>query len=121
MPTSVVPIFRIFDYNKAVEFYVDWLGFSIDWEHKFDEESPLYIQVSRNGIVLHLSEHHGDSTPGSKAYITIDDVRGYYKEIRDKKYKFNNPGLEMAAWNAPCFEVIDPFGNKLLITEVGKK
>lgn len=121
MPTSVVPIFRIFDYKKAVEFYVDWLGFKIDWEHKFGEESPLYIQVSRDGIVLHLSEHHGDSTPGSKAYITIDDVRGYYKEVREKKYKFNNPGLEMAPWNAPCFEVIDPFGNNLLITEVGKK
>ena len=84
MPTSVVPIFRIFDYEKAVEFYVTWLGFKIDWEHKFDEESPLYIQVSRDGIVLHLSEHHGDSTPGSKAYITIDDVRGYYKEIKEK-------------------------------------
>jgi hypothetical protein len=33
MPTSVVPIFRIFDYKKATEFYVDWLGFKIDWEH----------------------------------------------------------------------------------------
>ena len=121
MPASVVPIFRIFDYKKAIEFYVDWLGFNIDWEHKFNDNSPIYMQVSRDGIVLHLSEHHGDCTPGSKAYITIDDVSALYKEICAKDYKYNKPGLEQAPWNAPCFEVVDPFSNKLLITEEGKK
>jgi uncharacterized glyoxalase superfamily protein PhnB len=121
MPTSVVPIFRIFDYKKAVEFYVDWLGFKIDWEHTFNDNSPIYMQVSRDGIVLHLSEHHGDCSPGSKAYITIDDVRAFHREISAKNYKYNNPGLEKAPWNAPCTEVIDPFGNKLLITEEVKK
>lgn len=75
MPTSVVPIFRIFDYKKAIEFYVDWLGFKIDWEHKFGEDSPIYMQVSRDGIVLHLSENHGDCAPGSKAYIEVDDAK----------------------------------------------
>jgi len=58
-----------FDHNKAVEFYVDWLGFRIDWEHKFKLSSQIYMQVSRGDIVLHLSEHHGDSSPGSKVYI----------------------------------------------------
>jgi catechol 2,3-dioxygenase-like lactoylglutathione lyase family enzyme len=115
--TKVVPIFRIFDYKKAIEFYVEWLGFKIDWEHKFDENSPVYMQVSRDGIVLHLSEHHGDCTPGSKAYITIGDVRAYHKEISGKDYKYNKPGIEMAPWNAPCIELVDPFSNKLLITE----
>ena len=73
--TKVVPIFRIFDYGKAIEFYVDWLGFKVDWEHTFHKDSPIYLQVSRDGIVLHLSEHYGDSTPGSKAFITIGNVR----------------------------------------------
>ena len=118
--TRSIPVFRIFDYTKTLEFYINWLGFRINWEDR-REGCPLYMEIELGDIVLHLSEHHGDSTPGSKAYVTIDDVRGYYKEITDKKYKFNNPGLEMAPWNAPCFEVIDPFGNKLLITEVGKK
>ncbi len=121
MATSVVPIFRIFDYKKAIEFYVDWLGFKIDWEHKFSDNAPIYMQVSRDGIVLHLSEHHGDCTPGSKAYITIDDARKFHIELCSKDYKYNKPGIEIAAWNAPCFEVVDPFSNKLLITEEGKK
>ncbi|HMT30094.1 MAG TPA: glyoxalase superfamily protein, partial [Bacteroidia bacterium] len=31
---KVKPIFRIFEYKKAIEFYVDFLGFKIDWENK---------------------------------------------------------------------------------------
>jgi len=63
----VVPILRIFDVAKAKDFYAGFLGFTIDWEHRFDDRAPLYLQVSRNGLVLHLSEHHGDGTPGSAA------------------------------------------------------
>ena len=81
----------------------------------------MYMQVSRDGIVLRLSEHHGDCSPGSKAYIIIDDVKKLYKEICSRPYKYNRPELEQAPWNAPCFEVIDRFSNKLLITEIGKK
>lgn len=118
--TRVIPIFRIFDYQKAIEFYIVWLGFKIDWEHKFGENPPLYMQVSKGDIILHLSEHHGDSAPGSKAYIETTDVTNYHKELMAKKYKFNRPGLEKAPWNAPCMEVIDPFSNKLMFTEKGK-
>ncbi|KAA8477507.1 hypothetical protein BDE36_3114 [Arcticibacter tournemirensis] len=56
---TITPIFRMFDYDKAVEFYIDWLGFKIDWEDKPDN-TPIYMQISLNGIILHLTEHHGD-------------------------------------------------------------
>src|ERR1700721_881756 len=62
---SVIPILRIFDVAKADEFYLGFLGFSIDWDHRFDLEAPLYRQVSRDGLVLHLSENHGDGTRGA--------------------------------------------------------
>ncbi len=39
---SSVPILRIFDVAKAMEFYIDFLGFSVDWEHRFGENFPLY-------------------------------------------------------------------------------
>jgi len=35
------PILRIFDETKAREFYVDFLGFKVDWEHRFELETPL--------------------------------------------------------------------------------
>ncbi len=47
-----VPILRIFDRGKAVEFYVDFLGFALDWEHGGPaDHSPLYAQVTRGAAL----------------------------------------------------------------------
>lgn len=59
--SSTTPILRIFDEDKAREFYVQFLGFQVDWEHRFEPGLPLYLQVSRDACVLHLSEHHGEN------------------------------------------------------------
>ena len=114
---KVVPIIRMFDYKKAVEFYVDWLGFTIDWEHTFEPNTPIYMQVSRDGITLHISEHHGDSTPGQRVYIECTGLKEFHKQLIDKKYKYNRPGLEETFYGTYCVEVIDPFGNKLSFNE----
>lgn len=117
MNHKVIPVLRIFDYSKAVEFYIKWLGFNIDWEHRFEENLPIYMQVSQEYIVLHLTEHHGDCCPGAKVFIECSNLRQYQQYLIDKDYKFNKPGLENAPWNALCMEVTDPFGNKLLFSE----
>lgn len=115
--TQVIPIFRIFDVAKAKEFYVDFLGFQIDWEHRFEDSLPLYLQVSRGELVLHLSEHHGDACPGSTAFIRATGLQQYHQELLAKNYRYLRPGLELAPWNARCMEVIDPFGNRLRFSE----
>lgn len=68
---KTIPILRIFDVAKALEFYGEYLGFTVDWEHRFDPEAPMYMQVSRGDLVLHLSEHYGDATPGSTVYVSV--------------------------------------------------
>jgi hypothetical protein len=114
---SVVrPIFRIFDYVKAIEFYVGWLEFKVDWEHQFDENSPKYLQISRQDIALHLSGHHGDCSSGARVLIEdFNGIRDYHAMLIRKDYKYNKPGIETAFWNSEilCMEVIDPFGNRL--------
>ena len=40
-----IPILRIFDEAKAKEFYLDFLGFRLDWEHRFEAHLPLYMQI----------------------------------------------------------------------------
>jgi catechol 2,3-dioxygenase-like lactoylglutathione lyase family enzyme len=64
-----VPILRIFDVAKAKEFYVGFLGLQVDWEHRFEPDAPVYMQVSRSDLVLHLSEHHGDCSPGDCVHV----------------------------------------------------
>jgi len=119
METTVTrSVFRIFDYAKTLEFYVNWLGFKIDWEHKQDH-TPVYMQVSLGSIVIHLSEHHGDCTPGGKILIeNFIGLKAYQKQLLDKNYTFMRPGIETIPWNPDVYsmEVIDPFGNKLVFT-----
>ena len=71
---KVIPILRIFDEAKALEFYVDFLGFKVDWQHRFEANFPLYLQVSLGECALHLSEHHGDASPG--AAVGAASMRG---------------------------------------------
>jgi hypothetical protein len=78
------PILRIFDETKAKEFYLDYLGFRVDWEHRFDDNFPLYMQVSRGACLLHLSEHHGDACPGSAIRIPCDDIESLHAELDSK-------------------------------------
>lgn len=115
--SQVIPILRIFDEAKAHEFYIGWLGFFIDWTHRFDENAPIYMQISNNGIVLHLSEHHGDCTPGAKVFIECAGVRELHQELNDKKYKYNRPGLVEEPWDSISVTVVDPFMNRLVFNE----
>ena len=69
--TTIVPILRIFDVAKADEFYQGFLGFKVDWDHRFDDNAPLYRQVSGGDLVLHLSEHHGDGSPGARLRVMM--------------------------------------------------
>jgi len=114
---DAIPILRIFSVEKAKEFYVDFLGFTIDWEHRFGDNFPLYAQVSRAGLRLHLSEHHGDASPGSTVFIWMRGIAEYHRELLGKNYRYYRPGLEDAPWDARVMEVGDPFGNKLRFSE----
>jgi catechol 2,3-dioxygenase-like lactoylglutathione lyase family enzyme len=117
--SKVKPIFRVFDYDKAIEFYVNWLGFKIDWEHK-PGNAPFYIQISLRDVTLNLSEHHGDACPGSHAGIDdFTDLREYHQVLLNKEYKYNRPGLETPEWgvHSITMTVIDPFGNRLTFGE----
>lgn len=110
----VIPILRSFDEDKAREFYVDWLGFRVDWEHRFEPDTPLYMQVSRGGCVLHLSEHHGDGTPGTAIRIRVDELEDFFAELQSRPYKNYRPCLQDQEWGARDMAVQDGSGNKLI-------
>ena len=113
---KTTPILRIFDEAKAKEFYVDFLGFNIDWEHRFEDGLPLYMQVSKDNCILHLSEHHGDCCPGSAMRIETKEIEDYQKELIAKQYKNSRPGILDTPWGSKDMSISDPFGNKLVFT-----
>lgn len=113
---STVPVLRIFDETKAREFYVDFLGFQVDWEHRFEVNLPLYMQISRNGCILHLSEHHGDCCPGAAIRITTDGLDAFRDELILKQYRYARPGIEEMPWGTREMSITDPFGNRITFT-----
>ena len=118
MPTFTVtsPVFRSFDEAKARAFYLEWLGFVVLFEHRFHERAPLYMGVARDGLVLHLSEHHGDATPGSTAFVSMRGIRAFHDELMARPYPNNHPGLDQVPWGLQM-EVTDPFGNRIRFCE----
>ena len=117
MNFQAIPIIRIFDEDKAKEFYLDFLGMNLDWEHRFEEGFPIYMQVSMGSLVFHLSEHSGDCTPGSKVFVNVTALDTLFEEINSKPYQYSRPEIEMAPWGNRTFTVTDPFSNKVLFNE----
>lgn len=113
---SPIPILRIFDELKAKQFYLEFLGFSIDWEHRFEEDLPLYMQISQDGCILHLSEHYGDCCPGSAMRIETSELEVFQQELLAKRDKNVRPEMQEQAWGSKEMTITDPFGNRLIFT-----
>jgi len=114
---QAIPVFRIFSVEKAREFYLDFLGFTVEWEHRFDPDAPLYMCVTRGALSFHLSEHHGDGTPGSRAYILASGLAEFHRELTGKAYKYNRPSLDRQPWGMLEVTVVDPFNNRITFAE----
>ncbi len=107
-----IPILRIFDEAKARAHYVDYLGFAVEFEHRFEPGTPIYMGIRLGDCVLNLSEHHGDGTPGTYVRIRVDELEAFHAAL--KPYKYYRPGLQDMEWGVREMTVGDGFGNKLI-------
>ena len=78
---------------------------------------PLYMQVSRAGLVFHLSEHHGDGSPGTNVFVCLKGLDDFHAEISSKGYGYMRLGIETAFYDARYVSVTDPFGNRIGFNE----
>jgi catechol 2,3-dioxygenase-like lactoylglutathione lyase family enzyme len=112
---KAIPTFRITNYRKALDFYCDFLGCSMDWEHRFGPEDPVYMQVSKYGLVLHLSENNRFQT-GGVVFVTTTAIDEYAKELNGRRS--NMPvTVSDTPWQTRQMEIEDPFGNLLRFNE----
>src|SRR5712671_6741702 len=115
--TRSIPILRIFDIAKAKEFYLGFLGFKVDFEHRFEPDLPLFMQISLGDVILYLSEHHGDCSPGAKIVIETSGLAAYHADLAAKKYGYARPGLVEQPWGATTMTIADPFYNHIECSE----
>lgn len=111
-----IPTLRILDYTRAIDFYIDELGFNIDWEHRFGPEEPVYMQISRNGLTIHLSENSRFET-GVIVFVDCKELNKFYLDLNKKKNKIQLSKPAKTNWQTKQMEIEDPFGNLLRFNE----
>jgi catechol 2,3-dioxygenase-like lactoylglutathione lyase family enzyme len=112
MSQLVTPQLRATSWERTRAFYVDGLGFQVDWQHQFEPGFPVFAQVSLDGRALFLTEHKGDCQVGGAAYIIVDDVDALYRTIRARGVYIDNPPQD-APWGGREMSLTDPDGNRL--------
>ncbi|MCT7375515.1 bleomycin resistance protein [Chelativorans salis] len=112
------PQLFVFDIEASCQFYVNQLGFKIDFSYG---KPPFYAQVVRDGGRLNLRKVSGpvfDSgfrmreRDALSATLTIDHVKPLFLEFQQAGVTFHQP-LKTEPWGSRTFIVQDPDGNLL--------
>lgn len=112
MTQTVIPQFRITNAERSTAFYVEGLGFEIDWEHRFEPRFPVFMQLTRSGQTIFLTEHAGDCEVGGAAYFVVSDVDACYRQFMARGVAAIEPP-EDTPWETREMVVTDPDGNRL--------
>jgi catechol 2,3-dioxygenase-like lactoylglutathione lyase family enzyme len=108
----VVPALRITNYARSKAFYIDGLGFGVEWEHRFEPHFPVFMSISRDGMEVFLSELAGDCQVGGLVHFYVPDVDACYAEFRKKQIAVKEPPNESMD-GMRDMTVVDPDGNQL--------
>ena len=109
---QVVPTLRITNYEQSKAFYVDGLGFAVEWEHRFEPQFPVFMSIIRDGMQVFLSEHTGDCQVGGLVYFFVPNVDACYSELQTKQIAVKEPPNERIK-GIRSMTVLDPDGNQL--------
>ena len=111
-----IPLFRILSYKTAVRFYVGFLGFQIDWENRIRPTDLVYMQLSYNGLILHLSEFKKFET-NAIIFIETFNIHAFHAELKQRNHESNIQDIQRTTWKTMQLEIEDPFGNLLRFNE----
>lgn len=112
MSERAVPILPGDDLAVAKDFYVNKLGFAVQWEATDDGKNGL-LGVERGAIELTIDCPMAGHGRNACASLRVDDADAYYDEWRQKVKPDRPPKNE--EWGARTFGVTDPFGNTLFV------
>jgi hypothetical protein len=78
----------------------------MDIKQSFEENFPLYFQISKDSIVIHLTEHYGDCILGARIRIRVKELEKFHGRL--KEYRYNKPGIEKMEWGTMEMSLLDP-------------
>jgi catechol 2,3-dioxygenase-like lactoylglutathione lyase family enzyme len=120
MITGIAPQFLVDDLDRAIAYYRDRLGFTVDFIY-----DSFYASVSRDGHAIHLKEAPkiaADRT-GRKdnehldAMIAVSGIGELFSELQTRGADVIKP-VEERPWSCLDFYVADPDGYILCFSEL---
>jgi len=106
MIENVTPILRVEDIARSRRYYVETLGFSLDWD------ADAMISVSRDGKSIMLCERE-QGQPGTWLWIGVEDADVLFAEVSARGARIRTPPQNFT-W-AYEFQLEDPDGHVLRI------
>lgn len=99
------PILRVTDFESSVAYYMNVLGFSLDWR------DGRFGSVRRGDAALMLCEG-GQGHAGTWVYLSISDADALYDEVRSRGARIRHPPTNFP-WGSRELHVFDPDGHVL--------
>lgn len=109
---STISTLRVADARASEAFYRDKLGFRTTWDHDPGDGHPVFVEVARDGVAFHLSEHEGDGPEKVSIYVNVADAAALFRDFQKRGVKISSP-LEDMPWGHKVFTLEDPDGNIL--------
>src|SRR4051812_26253038 len=81
---NITPILRVENLDASRRYYVDTLGFSVDWD------AGAMISVSRDGCAIMLCERD-QGQPGTWVWIGVDDADALFAELSARGARVGHP------------------------------
>jgi catechol 2,3-dioxygenase-like lactoylglutathione lyase family enzyme len=125
--TSTIPVLRIFSADRAKEFYLEFLGFTLDFGGPSGGPgTPFYAQIIRADTTFHLTEVPYDPGHGATVAINLNGIDALHRELSARYGEMGSrvwgpgvwvPEVEDVPWGSRVLTISDPFGNHLRFSE----
>lgn len=110
MLKGTISLLRVKDARKSQAYFQDKLGFRTTWEHDPGDGFPVFLEVARDHVAFHLSEHEGDGPFGITVYINVADAQSLHDEFASRGVEIAEP-IQEAEWGETTFAINDLDGN----------
>jgi len=111
---EVHPVLPSKDVSAAVEFYVDRLGFTLQFQDSPSE--PRYAGVRRDAVEIHLQWHdpaEWSAVERPMLRFVVADVEALFDEYGDRDVFHGRTAIRDTAWGTREFAFYDRDGNGL--------
>jgi uncharacterized glyoxalase superfamily protein PhnB len=109
--TSCVPFLRVASAERALAFYRDRLGFTVEWTYPREAEVPNVVALRRDAVRLFVTEYR-ECAFGALAYCYVDDVDALARELAARGAAPHYGPVDQP-WGTRELGVDDPDGNHL--------